>query len=421
MAEIVRALARVCNSAGSISSPHLLPDEPVDELCRALGVTFRDRLLTPLATVRLFVLQILCGNTAITHLRQLSGLEFAPSSYCEARLRLPLRLLRCLLSWTIEQAQGPGNRAIGPRVLIVDGSSFSMSDTTSLRRCFGLPKGRRVVEGVAYPLAKFIGLIDLASGLFVDGLCGTLYRHDMGLVSRLHPTLQAGDILLGDRAFCSFAHVALLNGRGVRGCFRLHQRRKVQAGGKRQRWMKPAVCPAWLDPRAFALMPAWIDVRIVGYGCPRRGYRTKVIHVATTLPDDAVWTDRKVAEMYGHRWRIETCFDHLKTTMKGSVLKCQTVGGIAREQLTYLLAYNLVRLSMLKWALSHGVSVWRVSFIDAMRQSSVRLTGLPGVDNLLLVPERPGRNEPRVIRRRMKEYDLLTGSREARKAREKHG
>lgn len=107
--------------------------------------------------------------------------------------------------------------------------------------------------------------------------------------------------------------------------------------------------------------------------------------------------------------------------MKGAVLKCKTIGGIVREQLMYLLAYNLVRLSMLRWALANGVSVWRVSFIDAMRQLTVRLLGLPGVDDLLCVPLRPGRYEPRIIRRRMKEYDLLTEPRAERKQREKQG
>ncbi len=413
MADIVQALAHVRNSSGE----SLLPAAPVDDLCRTLGIAFRDRLFTPLWTLRVFLLQILNGNTAITHLRQLTSVAFAASSYCEARLRLPLRLLRAMLRWTVQQAQAADDDAIGPRVLIVDASTFSTCDTASLRRWLGLPKGRGVKEGVTYPLVKFIGLIDLASGLFIDCLCGTLYRHEMGLVSALHPSLRAGDILLGDRAFCSFAHLALLNARDVLACFRLHQRRRISEN-KRQRWDKPSRCPNWLDPRVWAQLPAWVDVRIVTYRCPRRGFRTQVIHIATTLPDDGVWTDQKVAELYGHRWKIETCFAQLKTTMKMGVLKCKTVAAMAREQLAYLLAYNLVRLVMLRWALSEGVSIWRVSSIDALRFLAVRLLGLPGVAELLLVPLRPGRYQPRVIRRRPKAYDLLNVPRSVRKQQE---
>lgn len=415
MADIVFALARVRNGLDD----QLLPQAPVHELCHRLGVVFRDRVFTPLVTLRLFLLQILAGNTAIAHLRQLAGFDFAPSSYCEARVRLPLRFLVQLLQWTVRQARSAGPPAIGPRVLVVDGSTFSMPDTPGLRKRFGLPKGRQVIEGVTYPVAKFIGLIDLASGLFVDCLCGTLYRHDLGLVSGLHRTLQKGDILLGDRAFCSFAHVAMLNAGGVFACFRLHQRRKGPQGCRQQRWHKEKRCPAWLDPLAYASLPQCVDVRVVTYRCPRRGFGTKVIHVATTLPDDGIWTDAKVADLYGHRWQIETCFNHLKTTMKGAVLKCKGAAGIVREQLMYLLAYNLVRLSMLHYALRKGISVRRVSFIDAMRYLCVHLLGLGGVPELALVPDRPGRYESRVIRRRMKEYDLLKQSREARKQWEK--
>lgn len=417
MADILHAIACVRNC----KPESLLPVGVVDDLCRRCDLVWRQRLFTPMVTVRLFLLQILFANTSITHLRHLAGFDFAPSSFCAARLRLSLRLLRTLLEWTLEQARHTDQRAIGQRVLIVDGSSFSMPDTPSLRRRFGLPKGNRMIKGVSYPLCKFVGMIDLASGMFVDCLCGSVFGHEMSVVSRLHPRLRPGDILLADRGFCSFVHVAMLNARGVFACFRLHQMRKWQAGQKQQRWSKSQICPKWLDPQLFASMPAWVDVRIVTYRSVRRGYRTKVVHIATTLPDDAVWTDEKVAELYGHRWRIETCLNYLKTTMRGDVLKCKTAGAVVREQLMYLIAYNLVWLRMLRYALSEGVSVWRISFVDAMRYMAVRLMGLAGVSDLLLVPLRPGRQEPRARRRRMKEYDLLTVPREVRKHQEKQG
>jgi len=404
MADIVQAMERVRN--GGIRA--MLPKEPVEALCESMNIPFRNRLLTPIVTLQLFLLQVLTGNTAITHLCHLSGLSFAKSSYSDARVRLPLRLIRALLRWTLKQADVFCKNTIGPRIMIVDGSTFSMPDTPSLRERFGLPKGNGIKEGVAYPAAKFIGMIDLASGMFIDCLCGTMFPNDMGLVSRLHPSLRPGDILLGDRAFCSFSHVAMLNARDVFACFRLHQRRKVLPNARTQRWMRPTSCPSWLNPAVLASFPAFLDVRIVSYHCARRGFRTKVIHIATTLPDDSVWTDEKVAELYGHRWKIETCFRHLKTSMNSGVLKCKTVAGVAREHLMYLLAYNLIRLSMLRYALRRNVSVWRVSFIDALRRLQVQLIGLGGVDSLVLVPLRPGREEPRAIRRRMKEYDLLT-------------
>lgn len=343
----------------------------VEQLCRVHAHHWRDRLLTPVVTVRLMLLQVLHGNTAITHLRQLCGLGFAAASYCEARGRLPLLIWQELVQWVARLAAAEVEHSlIGVRVLIADCSSFSMSDTPDL-------------------------------------------RHTLDV----HAALQKGDVLLGDRAYCSFGHLALLHLRGVLGCFRLHQRRKDHSTGE-QRWTRGPKAPAWLTSEQWLALPQWLDVRIVSYNVSERGFRTQRVMIATTLLDAIAWPDAKIAELYGHRWRIETCFDHLKTTMRMNVLKCQTVDGVMKrsrngrlpgdEIAAYLLVYNLVRLAMLHAAARQKQSVWRISFIDALRWLSVRMMGLGGVDRLIENPLRPGRHEPRVIRRRMKEYDLMT-------------
>ena len=417
MADAMFALARVRRTRGA----DLLPDSAILQQVRSLGFRWRDRLLTPVVMVRLFLLQVLFGNTSIMHVRQLSGIDFAPASYCEARMRLSLQLLRSLLRWTLSAAQamdvGAKALRIGSRVMVVDCSSFSMPDTPALRKQFGLPRGRGCKPGVIYPIAKLMALLDLRTGCFTRLLPGPLYRHEASGVVRLHRRLKSGDILLGDRAFCSFVHLSLLSMRGAFACFRLHQRRKSVSRGI-ERWRRPVECPDWMSPRQFATLPESIEVRIVRYTIQRKGYRTKQVAVATTLLDEQAWPDAKIAELYGHRWTIETCFDHLKTTMKMSVLKCQTVGGIQRELMMYLIAYNLIRLAMLTYALENRLDVNRVSFVDAMRYLATRLLGLDGVSRLHVNPPRPGRRQLRVIRRRMKEYDLLTEPRSIRMARE---
>src|SRR5580700_8819491 len=140
--------------------------EAVDQLCRQVGLLWRDRLLTPLVTLRLFVLQVLHGNTSIAHLRQLCGVDFAPSSYCQARQRLPLDVIRGLLAAMLRWAPRSASTLalLGQRVFVCDASSHSMSDTPQLRERFGLPPG--VKPGVGYPVAKVMGLMDAATGLF---------------------------------------------------------------------------------------------------------------------------------------------------------------------------------------------------------------------------------------------------------------
>jgi len=398
----------------------LLPDSSILQQLAISGVRWRQRMLTPLVVVRLFLIQILFGNCAIAQLRQLSGMNFAPSSYCEARLRLSLCLLRRLLRWTVEQAREFGSRSwIGARVFVVDCSSFSMPDTPGLRKQFGLPTGTGCKPGVSYPIAKIMALMDLTTGCLMRLIPGELYRHEASGVIRVHRQLRKGDILLADRAFCSFVHVALLNLRGVLACFRLHQRRKsVQRG--REPWKRPRQCPKWMHPQQFAALPMELTVRVVRYTLRQKGYRPTEVAIATTLLDEQLWPDEKIAELYGHRWNIETCFGYLKTTMNMSVLKCQSVAGIHRELMMYLIVYNLIRLTMFHFALRDKLCVDRVSFIDTMRYLSMRAIGLAGVEKLLINPHRAGRQQPRVIRRRMKEYDLLTEPRAMRFAREHH-
>ncbi|HZZ43480.1 MAG TPA: hypothetical protein VFE58_11130 [Tepidisphaeraceae bacterium] len=180
-----------------------LPDEQ--------KVLWRGRLLPPLVTLRLFLIQIAHGNCAIAALPHLGSIAFAASSYCEApRIRLPLQLLECLLRRMQELAdRSVGEMACGGlhltrRILVVDGSSYSMPDTPELAGHFHLPQQSR--PGVGYPTGKLIGLLDAATGLFAGLLGLPLFDHDMRGGVGLHPMLRAGDILLGDRAFCSFAH-----------------------------------------------------------------------------------------------------------------------------------------------------------------------------------------------------------------------
>jgi hypothetical protein len=392
----------------------------VEQQCRACGHVWRERLLPPLVTLRLFLLQVLHGNTSITHLRQLAGLDFVPGSYCEARARLPLAvildLLHAVTEWAMQPVQHhPTSPASRQRVIVTDGSSFSTQDTPELREHFGLYPGAR--PGVAYPMGRLLGLLDLASGMFVQMLGLPLLQccHEMSQAVHLHPMLRAGDILLGDRAFCSFAHVALLNARGVFACFHLHQRRKHDTRQRRQRWAKLPKQPPWMTPQQYALLPAWVEVRLVHYRVAQPGFRTTRVTVATTL-DDESWPDARIAGLYGRRWEIETCFDHLKTTMGMNMLKCKTVDGALKELAMYLLAYNLVRLTMLRAAARQNVAVNRVSFIDAMRWLACQMLGIDGVDKLIVNPDRHGRCQPRVIRGRLKSYDLLVRPREKLKS-----
>jgi hypothetical protein len=246
MAQVSQLLSRLkCDPIADLP----IADQ-VNQLLVEQKVVWRDRLFSPLVTLRLFLIQIAHGNCAIAALRQLAGINFSVSSYCEARIRLPLQLLQCLLERMQQLARGPAAEMVAAgarlarRILVVDGSSYSMPDTPELARHFHIPQQSR--PGVGYPTGKLMGLLNAATGMFECLLCLPLFDHDMRGGIGLHAMLRAGDILLGDRALCSFAHFALLQARGVFACMRLHQARKNQTPG-RQRWKKDRERPVWIN------------------------------------------------------------------------------------------------------------------------------------------------------------------------------
>lgn len=405
MASILTSLKRVRDD-GIESS---LPTSLVDQACRELGYVFRHRLLTPAVTLQLFCLQVLHGNTAITHLRQLSGIEFSSSSYSEARSRLPLGLLQAVLERMSAFMRDAAATVLPPalfgrRLVLVDAVTFSMPDTPELVKYFGLPPGQK--PGIGYPVGKAMALLDYATGMFTTFLAVHQFVHDMRGVIGLHPALKTGDILLGDTAFCSFAHVCLLSELGVDAIFRLHQRRPKTAGT--QRWNKSQKPPAWMTQKQYDALSAFVDVRVVKHYVEQKGYRTRIIFIATTLMDEETWPDWLLAEIYRRRWEIEVCFDHLKTTMNMNVLKCKSVDGVLKELAVFLLVYNRVRLAMVQTAARQGANVMRVSLVDTTRHLQVSMIGLPGVEKIIVNPWRPGRHQPRVRRRRPKEFPMMT-------------
>jgi hypothetical protein len=394
----------------------------VDQVARDVGHRWRERKLTPAATIALFLIQILHGNVAMTALRHLGGMAVDASSYCVARTRLPLALFTALLDAVAAMAEDatPWHATLlnGRRVLIADVTTFSTPDDPALRRHFSYPPGPR--DGCGFPVGRLLGVIDALSGAVVAALGCPLFTHEAREMLSLHPLLQNRDILVADRGFCSYAQIALLLRHGVDSVMRLHQRRPTQwMKDHVERWTRPAQRPRWMSQAVFSSLPAELTVRIVRYTVPRRGCRSRVVYVATTLLDPLAYPAATIMRLYGHRWNIETCFNQLKTHAKMNALKSRSATGITKELIMYLIVWNLVRRVMSQFAAAQEVSVWRVSFLDAIRWLCVRLQPprpAPAPLQLLINPDRPGRWQPRKLKRRMNEYDWLTESRQSLKA-----
>ncbi len=413
-------------------------DESIDETCRAAGHRWRKRMLPPALTVRLFLLQILYGNTACSHLPRISGEEFTPQAYGAARARLPRAALESLLTQTVShlgQAALDTARWLGHRVFLVDGSTFSTPDVPALQAKFGQP-GQQAA-GCGFPVAHWLALMHHGSGLILKMLISPLRTHDQSRVAEVHPELEANDVLLGDRGLCSFVHLALLFGRSLHGVFRMHQRQIVDfTPGRPHRqavcgraskkkgmptsrsirslgpldqlveWSKPATCPTWLSSEQFAALPVSLIVRELRFQIERPGFRVEEITLATTLVDAGRYSKEVLAQLYFDRWRIETNFKHLKTTLGMDALRCESEEGVLKEATMFALVYNLVRLLMCEAAKRQRVSVQRISFIDALCALAHADLDAP-FPTLIVNPQRPNRREPRLLKRRPKQFAYL--------------
>lgn len=418
-----------------------LTPETIREVCQHAGHQWRDRVLDPVTTIHLFVLQILHGNTACAHVPRLANIDCSGEAYGLARRRIPLAVFRGLLTLVTRRlpvASADEGRWRGHRTFLLDGSSTSMPDTPALQAKFGQP-GRQAA-GCGFPVMHLMALFQASTGFLLAIVSAPHRTHDMAEAPRTHPALEANDVLVGDRGLASFVHLALLHFRGVFGVFRTHQqqivnfragrrqatrttRKRGQTGLPASKWLKrlgrhdqlveyvkPKSRPKWMTAKDYAALPATIRVRELRYTITIPGRRTQQVTLSTTLVDPVKYPAAELAKLYGRRWEIESNFDHLKTTLKMDVLHCKTVAGVEKELIMYALVYNLIRLVMLEAARRQKVPVERISFVDAARWLCQALEGSPEL-KLRVNPDRPGRLEPRAKKRRPKNYDLLNAPR----------
>jgi len=431
---IVNAISQIRQDVGSHLSPAV-----IHQTCKSVGHAWRECVLTPSAIIHVFILQVIHGNTALTHLRRLSRLELTAQAFCDARKRLPLAVFRRLLQRIVPALRDGQDSSVlwlgKHRTFGTDGSNFSMPDTPELQRAFGQPGNQR--PGCGFPVAHFLAMFDAGTGFLLDVLPYPLRTSDFSKVAEIHPGLRAGDVLVGDRGFCSFVHVAQLVRRGIHGVFRLHQRirltvagacepsaqrkGKTRKNGKRSlakllrqlgardqvfEWHRAARRPDWMTEEEFLSLPLTMECRVLSYDVSRPGFRTRRIELLTTLLDAEAYPLDELAKLYGRRWQVEVNLRHLKITMKMDILHCKTVEGVLKELMIFAIVYNMVCVVMVEAARRQGVEVDRISFIDALRWLMAARPGACLV-KLIVNPSRPDRVEPRVKKRRPKQFDLM--------------
>ena len=440
----------MCNSLG-LPFPELLEIPELDELVKGTKVNYYNRIYTPLVTLLAFMAQVLdsdgsCRQAVSRIISQLSlqsaarPLSQNTAAYCKARLRLPIALIWKLIEWStqrIDAQVGADELWLGRhKVHVIDGSSCQTPDTEANRNEFGLPGN--VKPGCGFPVLPFVGVFSLATGLFEWLRFGKKGGHERHLFRELIKQFSPGEVVLGDRGFCSYADICLLKQQAVDCVFRIFNRKPNYQAGQRLGkydhvvdWEKPKTCPAGMSAEEYALLPEKLRVREVRIVVEQKGFRSKTLDIVTTLLDATFYTKAAIASLYRRRWSIELNFRHIKTTLGMELLRTKTPEMAKKEVLIYMLAYNLIRSLIWTAKQIYHIDIERISFKGTVQHLSslAPYLAVAGQSNYAVlyeqliylvaneeVPDRPGRIEPRVIKRRPKPFPLMTQPRSQLKA-----
>jgi hypothetical protein len=434
-----------------------LPEETIQQAFDDEGVSFGQGdgdVYTPALTLWAFLSQALfkeeqrsCLAAVARVIVVLVALGKRPCSddsgaYCRARAKLPAPILRRL---TVQVADGCEQHVPdewlwkGRHVHLVDGSTISMPDTPANQAEYPQPTTQE--PGLGFPMARLVVLLSLATAMVKDLAIGPYAGKETGETALLRELLErfkSGDILLADRYFCSYFMIALLLERGVDMVTRLHQARtadfrrgtRLGSGDHLVEWQRPAK-PEWMDQETYDRMPASIRVREVEVQVHQPGFRVDTFVVVTTLTDADQYSRDDLAELYHQRWLAELDIRTIKCTLGLDVLRCRSPEMVRRELWTGLLAYNLIRQTMLQAALQAGRSPRQLSFTAALQKIAASWTTILVCQDatvLLLIEihlgdlathrvgDRPDRVEPRAKKRRPKPHRLLTQPRQQARA-----
>jgi hypothetical protein len=402
----------------------------------------RERLYPPTETLSMFLAQTMSAdrscqnavNQAVFH-RLCDGLTAGSThtgGYCRARQRLPIEMVSSLTQHlgehVIEQLP-EGWRWQGRRVRIIDGTTVTMPDTSANQQVFPQQCGQQT--GLGFPICRLVGITCHASGALLNAAIGPFNGKggdEQTLLRTIQDTFQADDVVMGDAFFATYFFIATMQARGVDILMEQQGARKRSTDFRRGKKLgerdhliminKPKTRPYWMSEAQYDAEPDSITVREFKAG-------GKIM--VTTLSCPASYPKAVLKSLYKSRWHIELDIRHIKDTMGMNILSCKTPEMAIKEIWVYLLSYNLIRLMMAQSALLADINPRSISFKHCLQiwliymQQSLALSDMKNglIFQLMAqqrVGNRPGRIEPRAVKRRPKAYPLLMKPRDEARA-----
>lgn len=370
--------------------------------------------------------QALCRATG----RRLPPDEDSP--YCQARGVLPLDCLEAIHAGLFSEAEAAiaaKDLWCGHRALVLDGCTVTAPDTPPNQKAY--PQQSVQKPGCGFPILRLLAFMSLATGLLGAWATGSWHQSEIALLQTLWDSFRADDVLLADRGFCNWGLLAQCLQRNLHAVFRVKgsRRRDFRRGKRVSRderlvhWEKPSQRGISFSAQQWAALPESLTLRLVRCRLQMPGFRTRQVIVVTTLLDSVQYPPAALSQLYYRRWAMELTLRNLKVTLQMDHLSCKNPKNLEREIRMHLLMHNLVRRLMLESSRRYRVPLARVSFAgslaaarrysEAILQARSELRRRQLREELLrvlafdLVPDRPGRREPRAVKRRPKPYPRL--------------
>jgi len=417
---------------------NLLTSDDLLDKVEELLPEHRERLYPPTETLSMFLAQAMSADRSCQHIvnqaviqRLVGGLSTSSThtgGYCRARQRLPQELVSSLTRYLggVIDSQVPADwHWQGRRVRIIDGTTVTMPDTPANQAVFPQQRGQQ--PGLGFPICRIVGITCLSTGALLNAAIGRFNGQggdEQTLLRSIQDTFVPGDIVLGDAFFASYFFIAAMQAKGVDILMEQHGARKRSTDFRRGQKLgqrdhlivirKPKVRPYWMGETQYEEAPDSITVRELKVG-------GKII--VTTMTCSKTHPKGALKTLYQSRWHVELDIRNIKDTMDMNILSCKTPEMAVKEIWVYLLAYNLIRLMMAQSALLADIKPRCISFKHCLQMWLVWIQQASALDHeqrdtlFLLIAQqrvgnRPGRIEPRAVKRRPKAFPLLTKPRD---------
>lgn len=433
----------------SLVFERFLPAAEVNQVCRDLGYSFRDRIYGPVVTLWMFLGQTLSRDhscrDAVTRLnawrveRSKPKVDSNTTAYCEARQRLPESVVA-----EISRRSGQRCQAVVAsnwqwkrrNVKLADGTTLTMPDTDANQKEYPQQRGQK--KGCGFPIIRCVMMFCLASGTVLDIAMAPYRGKETGensLLQKIIDLLLPGEILLADRYYATFANIHRAYRQGYDVVMRAHHKRPVDfRKGYKQgscdqivAYHKPTYRSVWMSQEDYDDLDEFILVRHLRYAVKQKGFRVRYIVLATTLLDASDYSVDDLADLYAQRWQVELDIRSLKTHMQMDHLRCKSPSMVRKEIYAHMISYNLVRDLIVRTALryltapkylSHTAAVQALNaFSEKLQADSNRIEQL---ERALLesisehpVGNRKPRVHPREVKRRPKPYKFMNRPRHA--------